>query len=252
MEAEKHLKTVLRLAKKSGDVGLVLESHLLIGDALLLQRAPDSATRSFRAAARLVANVSSASSASSASSGDSVSTSSASDVGVIASARASGGLAAVALQLERREEAREMLRRALGSLKELPPSAARLRAEADLIHRIALSWVAEGRRDSGLPLWRAAIEAVDGVAALEPASADQTRHAKALIGCCISAAKGAGRREGDEVRGENELSAAETVSQALQADQIFERVFRNKIERPEARFSFESLWTGYSGRFDKD
>jgi len=93
----------------------------------------------------------------------------------------------------------------------------RWRTEAELIHRLALSWVAEGRPEAGLPLWRAAIEAADHIGTAAPTRLDQVsksvkaccfdllppplkqvRHAKAVIGCCINAARGDGAIRGDD------------------------------------------------------
>ena len=64
---------------------------------------------------------------------------------------------------------------------------------------------------------------------------------QALIGCCINAARG-----NDAPRSPDELTAAQTVSEALQAEQVFERVFRKKLERADGCFLYESLWPGWN------
>jgi len=42
------------------------------------------------------------------------------------------------------------------------------------------------------------------------------------------------------------LTAEQTVSAALQADQVFEKVFRQKLEKPDLDICYESLWTGFA------
>jgi hypothetical protein len=92
-------------------------------------------------------------------------------------------------------------------------------------------------------LWKAAIEAVESVGKIDALMQDQVRHAKAMIGCCIH-----GARASEQARPE-ELSAEETVRETVQSSQLFERVFSKKLENTK-KFTFESLWPGFTRRFD--
>ncbi len=122
-EAEKHVKTLMRLAKKSGNLTVMAEAQLLMGDLMLIEQSTVRGTRSFKSVIKLLG----------------------SQKNDLLLARANSGLAACAAQMGKLEEARGAWRQVMNSVKDLPITAASKRLEADLIHCIALSWVDEGR-----------------------------------------------------------------------------------------------------------
>ena len=88
-------------------------------------------------------------------------------------------------------KARDVLRGLLDGLNEEDHAACveTARVKADVIHRLALSFVQEGNKSAALPLWKAVIERVNEVEDLDASLADQVRHARALIIACIHASK---------------------------------------------------------------
>ncbi len=236
--AQKHLKALLKLAKQNNNAALELESNLMLGDVNLMEGELEQARKCFLKAERVAGT-------------DKMSL-----------ARAQSGLGAVAARKGQWEEGREIWRRLLNVMKEETPSALRSRVEADLIHRIALSYVGEGKKDSGLPLWRAAVESVEAVGVMDSSQNDVVRHAKAVIVCCVHAANGspphteqppkeAGKKEsedGDEKEPEEVLTAMQTVRQTLLSEHMLERVFRKRLEHPQP-IAFESLWPSFPKRY---
>ena len=243
--AERHLRALAAEARREGATRVEREARLLLGEVLLSMRRPEAASKAFRAAQKMTAEKKKEEKKKE---GEEEQQEEEMEARV-ADARAKSGLGACLAQRGRRDEARTMWREAMQELKEGTPAtgatAGQKRAEADLIHRLALSWVDEGKKESGLPLWRAAIEAVESVGTLDKLLGDQVRHAKAAIGCAIHAARG-GPAEGP--RPAEELTAMQTVKEALCSEQMFERVFKKRLEKADTKIAFDTLWPGFANR----
>ena len=179
------------------------------------------------------------------------------------------------------DKARQRLREDLELLNvNRQMSVEELRAKADVIHGLALSWVQEGNKNAALPLWRAVIETVNHVEEADASLADQTRHARALIISCIHASKNththvvniedSGQEEQhDFVESDNDSQqpltpevrkllekrlndleyldeAKKSLQSVLESPEMFDSVFQKRLEEP--KISFESLWPGFIKR----
>lgn len=182
------------------------------------------------------------------------------------------------------DRARTILRRDWDSLSENngPPTALSGRVKADVIHRLALSWVYEGNKAAALPLWRGVIETVSEVEESDASMIDQVRHARALVISCIHASKtnnvvtisseeeaassGSSPSGSVEAEAENAMrpevrklvekrlddlesldEAKKSLQEALESEVMYHRVFKARLESP--KITFESLWPGLVDRF---
>jgi hypothetical protein len=122
-------------------------------------------------------------------------------------------------------------------------SALVYQCKADLVHRLAQSWVLEGDKHSAQSFWKAVIETLNRVEQLDPSLVDQVNHARAIIISSVYLAK---------VKLDHDTSdlpvVQESIREALDSDLILETVFKPKLV--EGQVTFESLWPGFSRRFD--